>query len=372
MVRVGFIGWRGMVGSVLMNRMKEENDFNGFEPVFASTTQAGKKGPDIGMTLPPVSDASDLKLLKTMDIIVTCQGGDYTKKIYPELRNSGWNGYWIDAASALRMDEDSVIVLDPINRDVIDQAIGSGIRKYIGGNCTVSLMLMAVGALFQEGLVEWLSTMTYQAASGAGAKNMRELVSQMAFIGEASKRFLEDGDSAILDMDSKVTAALHDPGLPVQAFGAPLAGSLIPWIDSELENGQSREEWKGIAETNKILQSRTPIPVDGICVRIGAMRCHSQALTLKLKKDVPVDDIEKMIAASNEWVKVVPNTKADTVKSLTPADVSGKLSVPIGRIRKMNIGPHYLTAFTVGDQLLWGAAEPIRRILRIILEYRGK
>jgi aspartate-semialdehyde dehydrogenase len=372
MVRVGLIGWRGMVGSVLMNRMKEENDFSGFEPIFASTTQAGKKGPDIGMTLPPVSNASDLKLLKTMDIIVTCQGGDYTKKIYPELRNTGWNGYWIDAASALRMDEDSVIVLDPINRDVIDKALSSGIKKYIGGNCTVSLMLMAVGALFQEGLVEWLSTMTYQAASGAGAKNMRELVAQMAFVGEASKRFLEDGDSAILDLDTNVTAALHDPVFPVQAFGAPLAGSLIPWIDSELENGQSREEWKGIAETNKILQNKTPIPVDGICVRIGAMRCHSQALTLKLKRDVPINDIEKMIEGSNEWVKVVPNTKADTVKSLTPADVSGKLVVPIGRIRKMNIGPHYLTAFTVGDQLLWGAAEPIRRILRIVLERMGQ
>jgi aspartate-semialdehyde dehydrogenase len=372
MVRVGLIGWRGMVGSVLMNRMKEENDFNGFEPVFASTTQAGKKGPDIGMTLPPVSDASDLKLLKTMDIIVTCQGGDYTKKIYPELRKNGWDGYWIDAASALRMEEDSVIVLDPINRDVIDSALVSGIKKYIGGNCTVSLMLMAVGALFKKGYVEWLSTMTYQAASGSGAKNMRELVSQMACIGNASKRFLEDGDGAILELDACVTDTLNDRLFPTENFGAPLAGSLIAWIDSAMENGQSREEWKGIVETNKILQSKTPIPVDGICVRIGAMRCHSQALTIKLNKDIPISDIEDMIARSNEWVKVIANTKADTVNALTPARVSGKLTVPIGRIRKMNIGPTYLTAFTVGDQLLWGAAEPIRRILRIILEYMGK
>lgn len=368
MPRVGFIGWRGMVGSVLMGRMMEENDFSGFEPMFASTSQVGESGPDVGLDIPPLKDAFDINILKNMDIIVTCQGSGYTKNVYPELKKTGWSGYWIDAASALRMEDDSVIVLDPVNRDVIDRSYASGIKNYIGGNCTVSLMLMAVGDLLKQGMVQWISSMTYQAASGAGAKNMRELVEQMTTIGKRTERQMNDPASAILELDTQVTETLNSVDFPVTNFGVPLAGSLIPWIDSPMENGQSREEWKGYAETNKILQTKPPIPVDGICVRIGSMRCHSQALTIKLTKDIPVDEIMGLISESNEWVKIVPNTKEDSIRALTPAAVSGELAIPVGRIRKMNIGPEYLTAFTVGDQLLWGAAEPVRRILKIILD----
>lgn len=368
MIKVGFIGWRGMVGAVLMERMKAENDFNGFTPLFASTSQAGQKGPDIGFDIPPLHNAYDIHTLSNMDIIVTCQGGNYTKEVYQKLRNEGWKGYWIDAASSLRMTDDSIIVLDPVNRHVIDNALKKGIKNYIGGNCTVSLMLMAVGGLFQKGYIDWLSSMTYQAASGAGANNMRELINQMRRIGNAAAG-LTDPSSAILDLDRRVLKAMHENDFPTEYFGAPLAGSAIPWIDSPLENGQTREEWKGFAETNKILQTQKPIPVDGICVRIGAMRCHSQALTIKLTQDIPLDEIQAVISDANHWVKVVPNNKDATIKHLTPAAVTGKLTVPVGRIRKLNMGEKYLTLFTVGDQLLWGAAEPIRRMLKILLEF---
>ncbi len=371
MKKVGFIGWRGMVGSVLMGRMLEEKDFKGYEPLFFTTSQAGQKGPDIGMELPPLQDAFDIQKLSGMDIIVTCQGGDYTKEVYPKLRGNGWKGYWIDAASALRMNSDSIIVLDPVNRGVIDEGLKSGIKDYIGGNCTVSLMLMALGGLFSEGLIEWLTSMTYQAASGAGAKNMRELVQQMHVIGGKAAPLLDRDASAILDLDKNVSATLNEASFPVSNFGAPLAGSLIPWIDSLMESGQTREEWKGYSETNKILGLKQPIPIDGICVRVGAMRCHSQALTIKLKKDVPLKDLTDIIAGANQWVKVVPNTKEETLKQLSPAAISGTLTVPIGRLHKMNLGPEFLTAFTVGDQLLWGAAEPIRRMLNILLGYLG-
>ncbi|MBF0224097.1 MAG: aspartate-semialdehyde dehydrogenase [Desulfobacterales bacterium] len=372
MLKVGIIGWRGMVGSVLMGRMKEEDDFKFFEPFFFSTTQAGQKGPDIGKDTPLVDDASKPELLKKMDILVSCQGGDYTKQIYPVLRKDGWTGYWIDAASALRMGKNSIIVLDPVNRHVIKNGLNSGIKDYIGGNCTVSLMLMAIGELFKKEYIEWMTTMTYQAASGAGAKNMTELVKQMAVIGNASESLINDPSLSILDLDRKVSETIRDNNFPIDNFGAPLAGSLIPWIDSPLENGQTREEWKGYAETNKILQTVKPIPIDGLCVRIGAMRCHSQAVTIKLTKDIPIDEIKDIIKTSNEWVQVVENTKAETLKDLTPASVSGTLKVPVGRIRKLNVGNEYLTAFTVGDQLLWGAAEPIRRILRIVIEHLNK
>ncbi|MCP4604093.1 MAG: aspartate-semialdehyde dehydrogenase [Proteobacteria bacterium] len=369
MKKVGFIGWRGMVGSVLMDRMKAENDFLGFDPLFASTSQAGQQGPDIGVDTPPLRDAFDIDTLSAMDIIVTCQGSGYTKKVYPELKESGWKGYWIDAASALRMQDDSVIVLDPVNRDVIDKALDSGLKNYIGGNCTVSLMLMAIGGLFRKGLIEWVTSMTYQAASGAGAKNMRELVTQMSAIGVASKDLLDNPDSSILKLDTRVIETMNDAGFPIDNFTVPLAGSALPWIDTYMETGQSREEWKGYAETNKILQTKNPIPIDGICVRIGSMRCHSQALTIKLTKEIPVDEIEGIIKEANDWVTVIPNTKEDSLKHLTPTAVTGKLAVPVGRVRKLNIGPEYVTAFTVGDQLLWGAAEPIRRTLKIVLEH---
>lgn len=369
MLKVGFIGWRGMVGSVLMDRMSSENDFRDIEPLFASTSQVGQKGPDIGKDTPLLQDAFDLKMLSAMDVIVTCQGSDYTKEVYPKLRSSGWNGYWIDAARELRMEDDSVIILDPVNREVIDQSLSSGIKNYIGGNCTVSLMLMAVGGLFKQGLIEWLSSMTYQAASGAGAKNMRELIRQMAVIGDTSKNMLADSNSAILDFDKLVLETMNSSTFPIDNFGAPLAGSLIPWIDAKMDTGQTREEWKGFAETNKILQTEPSIPIDGICVRIGTMRCHSQALTIKLTKDVPIVEIEKIIEASNEWVKIVPNDKEASLKDLTPAAVTGTLTVPVGRIRKLNMGPEYLTLFTVGDQLLWGAAEPLRRMLRILVDH---
>jgi aspartate-semialdehyde dehydrogenase len=364
-MNVGFIGWRGMVGSVLLQRMREENDFAGISPVFFSTSQAGQPAP---MDAGALKNASDMAELKKLDVIITCQGGDYTKAIHPELRNQGWRGYWIDAASTLRMEDRAVIILDPVNRNVIDAALTRGQKDFIGGNCTVSLMLMGLGGLFRAGLVEWLSSMTYQAASGAGAPNMRELLAQMGALSGSITRLLADPSSAILDIDRQVTDTLRGDAMPKKEFGFPLAGSLLPWIDREVEDGQSREEWKGFAETNKILGASVPIPVDGICVRIGAMRCHSQALTLKLNRDVPIADIENLIANDNRWVKLVPNTKADTLAHLTPAAVSGLLTIPVGRVRKMKMGPRYLSAFTCGDQLLWGAAEPLRRMLRILME----
>jgi aspartate-semialdehyde dehydrogenase len=371
MKRVGLVGWRGMVGSVLMGRMQEERDFDHIEPVFFTTSNVGGKGPDIGKDVSALKDAKNINELKAMDIIITCQGGEYTSEISPQLRAAGWKGYWIDAASALRMNDDAVIVLDPVNLGVIKNALTKGVKNYIGGNCTVSLMLMALGALFQKGYVEWLSVMTYQAASGAGAQNMRELLQQMGAAHAAAKNLLADPASAILVIDKTVADTIRSSNFPTQHFGVPLAGSLIPWIDKELPSGQSREEWKGQAETNKILgRSDKPVPVDGICVRIGAMRCHSQAFTIKLTKDIPLDEIEGMIKASSQWVKVVPNKREITMKELTPAAVTGTLTVPVGRLRKLNMGSQYLGAFTVGDQLLWGAAEPLRRMLRILLEFK--
>ncbi len=369
MKKVGLVGWRGMVGSVLMQRMREENDFDFIDPVFFSTSQAGQAAPDVGKTVSALQDANSIEALKAMDVIITCQGGDYTKSVYSALRADGWNGYWVDAASSLRMDDDAVIVLDPVNSKVIDDALEQGVKTYVGGNCTVSLMLMALGGLFENDLVEWVSPMTYQAASGGGARHMRELISQMGEIHSSVSGLLDDPASAILEIDKTVADAIRSDTLPTENFGVALGGSLIPWIDSQLDNGQSREEWKAEAETNKILGlSETPIPVDGLCVRVGAMRCHSQAMTIKLKKDLPVAEIESILADSNDWVKVIPNDKELTVKELTPAKVTGTLSVPVGRIRKLNMGPEYISAFTVGDQLLWGAAEPLRRMLRIILK----
>ena len=369
MKQVGLVGWRGMVGSVLMQRMRDENDFADIDPVFFTTSNVGGKGPDIGKDIPALKDAFDLEALKPMDVIITCQGGDYTSEVYPRLRAEGWKGYWIDAASTLRMEDDAVIVLDPVNRRNIDQALRDGVKTFVGGNCTVSLMLMGLGGLFEQGLVEWMSAMTYQAASGAGAQNMRELISQMGAINASVADKLADPASAILDIDRTVAETLRGDAFPVDNFGVPLAGSLIPWIDKQLANGQSREEWKAQAETNKIIgRSGRPIPVDGICVRIGAMRCHSQALTIKLNKDVPLADIESLLAEHNPWSKVIPNTKEDTLAGLTPTAVTGTLSVPVGRLRKLNMGSQYLSAFTVGDQLLWGAAEPLRRMLRILQE----
>lgn len=358
-----------MVGSVLMQRMLEERDFDLIEPVFFTTSNVGGEGPSIGKEIAPLKDAYSIEELKTLDVILTCQGGDYTSEVFPKLREAGWQGYWIDAASSLRMQDDAVIVLDPVNRKVIDQALDAGTKNYIGGNCTVSLMLMALGGLFEAGLVEWMSAMTYQAASGAGAQNMRELIKQMGAINAAVADDLANPSSAILDIDRKVAEIIRSDALPTEHFGAPLAGSLIPWIDKELPNGQSREEWKGQAETNKILgRFKSPIPVDGICVRIGAMRCHSQALTIKLNKDVPMADIEGLISQHNPWVKLIPNQREISMRELTPAAVTGTLSVPVGRLRKLNMGSQYIGAFTVGDQLLWGAAEPLRRMLRILLE----
>lgn len=369
MLKIGFIGWRGMVGSVLMGRMLAEKGFKGYEPVFFTTSNLGGKGPEIGIAIPPLKDAFDLSLLSSMDILVTCQGGDYTGQVYPQLRKTGWKGYWIDSASTLRMEKESIIVLDPVNRNVIDGGLKSGIKTYVGGNCTVSLMLMAVSGLLTAGLVEWISSMTYQAASGAGANHMRELIAQMALIGHAANELLDNPASTALEIDARVTTELRGSSIPVQYFGAPLAGSLIPWIDRAMESGQTREEWKGFVEANKILGTKNPIPVDGICVRVGAMRCHSQGLTIKLNKDVPLREVIDLIKMGNDWAKVIPNDKESTLKYLTPAAVNGTLTVPIGRIHKMIMGPEYLTAFTCGDQLLWGAAEPIRRILNIILEH---
>ena len=364
-MKVGIVGWRGMVGSVLMQRMLEENDLAGLEPVFFSTSQAGQKAP---MGKGTLQSADDIVELSKLDVIITCQGGDYTKAVHPQLRETGWNGYWIDAASSLRMEDDAVIILDPVNRNVIDDALARGVKDFIGGNCTVSLMLMAIGGLFRAGLVEWVSSMTYQAASGAGAPNMRELLSQMGVLEGSVAELLNDPGSAILDIDQKVTEMLQGDQLPTGEFGYPLAGSLLPWIDREVEDGQSREEWKGYAETNKILDNKQPIPIDGICVRVGAMRCHSQALTIRLNKDLPIAEIEALIDKDNEWVKLIPNNKSDSLAGLTPTAVSGTLSIPVGRVRKMKMGPQYVSAFTCGDQLLWGAAEPLRRMLRILKE----
>jgi aspartate-semialdehyde dehydrogenase len=376
MKKVGFVGWRGMVGSVLMQRMIEQNDFaNIVEPVFFTTSQVGQAGPNIGKEIPTLKDANDIKSLSAMDAIVTCQGGDYTSKVYADLRASGWKGYWIDAASTLRMQDHAVIVLDPVNRSVIDDAISAGKKDFIGGNCTVSLMMLAMGGLLDHDLIDWISVMTYQAASGGGAKHMRELIAQMGSTHGCVKDLLDDPKSAILEIDKKVTEHLRSEQYPTDQFDVPLAGSLIPWIDVQLDNGQSKEEWKGGAEANKILgrtgKSRTDniIPIDGLCVRIGAMRSHSQALTVKLKKDVPLDEIHQMLAESNEWVKVVANDRQLTMAQLSPAAVTGSLDIPVGRLRKMNMGNEYLSAFTVGDQLLWGAAEPLRRMLNIILEH---
>ncbi|KAA0014366.1 aspartate-semialdehyde dehydrogenase [Billgrantia pellis] len=369
MLKVGFVGWRGMVGSVLMQRMVEEGDFDGIEPIFFSTSQAGQPGPDVGVDVPPLKDATDIEALKALDVIVTCQGGDYTKQVYGDLRGGGWKGYWIDAASTLRMEDEATIVLDPVNRHVIDDQLARGARTFVGGNCTVSLMLMGLGGLFEADLIEWMTSMTYQAASGSGAKHMRELLNQMGALRDVVKSELDNPSSAILDIDRKVASAMQGQGFPIENFTAPLAGSLLPWIDTKLDNGQSREEWKGSVESNKILGLQdNPIPIDGLCVRIGAMRSHSQAFTIKLKKDVPIDEIEDRLAKHNEWVKVIPNDKEATIAGLTPAAVTGTLSVPVGRLRKLNMGGEYLSAFTVGDQLLWGAAEPLKRMLRILRE----
>ena len=370
MKRVGFVGWRGMVGSVLMERMLAEDDFAHIEePVFFTTSNVGGQGPAIGRETPPLKDAMNIDDLKSMDAIISCQGGDYTKAVFGKLRAAGWQGYWIDAASSLRMDDNALIVLDPVNLNVIKDGLANGVKDFIGGNCTVSLMLMAMGGLFREDLVEWTTAMTYQAASGAGAQNMRELISQMGALESAVSTELANPASAILDIDRKVAETMRSGEFPTDKFGAPLAGSLLPWIDTQLENGQSREEWKAMAESNKLLgRSENPVPVDGTCVRIGAMRCHSQALTVKLKRDVPMDEIESILASANDWVKVVPNDRDATLQQLTPTAVTGTLSVPVGRLRKMNLGDEYLNAFTVGDQLLWGAAEPLRRMLRILIE----
>ncbi|WP_446009546.1 aspartate-semialdehyde dehydrogenase [Candidatus Electrothrix sp.] len=372
MKKVGIIGWRGMVGSVLMERMHEEKDFDDIEPLFFSTSQAGQDGPEINDTTYQLLDAHDVNLLKETDILLSCQGGSYTSKVHPKLRAEGWQGYWIDAASTLRMDENAIIVLDPVNRKVIDQGLTDGIKDYVGGNCTVSLMLMALGGLFEKGWVEWITSQTYQAASGAGAKNMIELVEQMRLIGENAQNVLDDREGALV-IDKNVTKTIQSPRFLTKNFGAPLAASLIPWIDQAMENGQTREEWKGVSETNKILgySADNQIPIDGCCVRVGSMRCHSQAFTIKLNKDIPLADIEEAIASHNEWAFLVANTKEESVNKLTPARVTRTLDIPVGRLRKMNLGDEYLSAFSVGDQLLWGAAEPLRRMLRIALEHLG-
>lgn len=369
MLKVGFVGWRGMVGSVLMQRMLEDGDFKGIEPTFFTTSQVGQAGPDVGVDVPPLKDAFDLEALKALDVVITCQGGDYTKEVYADLRGSGWKGYWIDAASTLRMEDEATIILDPVNRHVIDAQLARGAKTFVGGNCTVSLMLMGLGGLFEADLIEWMTSMTYQAASGSGAKHMRELLNQMGALRDSAAAELADPSSAILDIDRKVTAAMRSGDFPADNFGAPLAGSLLPWIDVKRDNGQSKEEWKGTVETNKILGLQdNPIPIDGLCVRIGAMRSHSQAFTIKLKRDVPIDEIEERIAKHNDWVKVIPNDKEATIRDLTPAAVTGTLAVPVGRLRKLAMGGEYLSAFSAGDQLLWGAAEPLKRMLRILRE----
>ena len=364
---VGLVGWRGMVGSVLMDRMAAEKDFDLIEPVFFSTSAAGGKAPAMAKTHTTLRDANDVAELAQCDIVITCQGGDYTKEIFPKLRATGWNGHWIDAASALRMEKDAVIILDPVNDHVIRKSLAAGGRNWIGGNCTNSILLMGLAGLFKAGLVEWVSSMTYQAASGGGANHMRELLKGMGVCHAAAGADLDNPASAILDIDRRVAQAIRED-VPTEFFGAPLAGGLIPWIDAQLDNGQSKEEWKGQAEVNKILGNEQIIPVDGLCVRIGAMRCHSLALTLKLSKDLPLPEIEQIIRSSNPWVKWVPNERAITVKELTPASITGGLQVGVGRVRKLNMGPQYVSAFVIGDQLLWGAAEPLRRMLRILLD----
>ena len=369
MKKVGLVGWRGMVGSVLLERMEKQNDFANIDTTFFTTSQAGQLGPDLAGDAKPLLDASDVSALAKMDIIVTCQGGDYTKAVYPKLRESGWDGYWIDAASALRMSDDSMIVLDPVNKDVITQGLEQGVKTFVGGNCTVSLMLLALGGLFEKDLIEWVSPMTYQAASGAGARNMKELISQMGAIHSSVAQQLDNPSSAILEIDKIVSEKMASSDLPQDQFGVPLAGSLIPWIDVPMPSGQSKEEWKAQVEANKILGStQQPVPIDGLCVRIGAMRCHSQAMTIKLREDISVEKIEEILASHNEWVKVIPNERDITSTDLTPVKVTGTLSIPVGRIRKLAMGPKYISAFTVGDQRLWGAAEPLRRMLRIIVD----
>ena len=366
MIKVGFVGWRGMVGSVLMKRLRDEGDFRlDFEPVYFSTSQVGQSGPD----QQPLRNAENITALKQMTAIVTCQGSDYTNEIYPSLRADGWQGYWLDAASALRMEDHAIIVLDPVNRVEIDAALANGIKDYIGGNCTVSLMVMALAGLFRENLIEWVSSMTYQAASGAGAKSMIELVQQMGGLAEATADLLTNKSATALEFDAAITEKLQNGLLPMENFGFPLAASLLPWIDEDTGDGRSREEQKGYTETNRILQANPPIPIDGLCVRIGAMRCHSQALTIKLRQPVALDEVTSILASAHQWAVVVPNTKDDSLRQLTPVAVSGSLKIPIGRIRNMHMGPEYLTAFTVGDQLLWGAAEPIHRMLKILLEH---
>ncbi|AGY92411.1 hypothetical protein SPICUR_07240 [Spiribacter curvatus] len=368
MHKVGFVGWRGMVGSVLMDRMRREHDFADIEPVFFSTSQTGRPGPDVGKPVAELRDAHSIDALAEMDIIVTCQGGDYTGAVYDDLRRAGWRGYWIDAASTLRMADDSIIVLDPVNDGVIRQGLHDGVRTFVGGNCTVSLMLMAIGGLLEHDLVEWISPMTYQAASGSGAQHMRELLRQMGYLHHAAGSRLDDPSGAILDIDRDVSMALQGADYPADHFGVPLAGSLIPWIDQAMSSGQSREEWKAGVETNKILgRHANPLPIDGLCVRVGAMRSHAQALTIKLRRDVPLADIEAMLGEANDWVEVVPNEPAASQRQLTPAAVSGGLDIPVGRLRKLAMGDDYLSAFTVGDQLLWGAAEPLRRMLRLLV-----
>ncbi|WP_043682418.1 aspartate-semialdehyde dehydrogenase [Castellaniella defragrans] len=369
---VGLVGWRGMVGSVLMQRMRDEKDFDLFEPVFFSTSNAGGAAPSWAAGAGPLQDAHDIEALRKLPIIVTAQGGDYTTEVYPKLRAAGWKGLWIDAASTLRMKDDAIIVLDPVNRPVIDAALQRGVRDFIGGNCTVSCMLMGLAGLFKADMVEWMTSMTYQAASGGGARHMRELLVQFGILNRAVADQLADPASAILDIDRGVLQAQQDPGLPRENFGVPLGGSLIPWIDKDLGNGVSREEWKGGAETNKILGrgpgfGTDPVPVDGLCVRIGAMRCHSQALTIKLRRDIPLDEINDAVRTGTDWARLVPNDRESSMRDLTPVAVTGTLDIPVGRLRKMSMGPEYLSAFTVGDQLLWGAAEPLRRMLRIAL-----
>jgi aspartate-semialdehyde dehydrogenase len=372
MTTVGFVGWRGMVGSVLMERMRAEGDFDQIESTFFTTSNVGGAGPAIGKPVGALKDANDIAALAKHDVIITCQGGDYSKAVHPKLRAAGWKGCWIDAASALRMEKDAVLILDPVNKPVIDKAVKAGARDFIGPNCTVSLMLMAIDGLLKQDLVEWVSAMTYQAASGAGAQNMRELLQQMGELHFAAKGLLDDPASAILEIDREVAGILRDDAFPMEHFGVPLAGSLLPWIDADLGNGQSREEWKGHVESNKILgRESRPVAVDGLCVRVGAMRCHSQGLTLKLKRDLPLAEIESILAGGNDWVRVIPNRREETLKALTPVAVTGTLDVPIGRVRKLQMGGEYLSAFTVGDQLLWGAAEPLRRMLGILLQARA-
>jgi aspartate-semialdehyde dehydrogenase len=369
MLKVGFVGWRGMVGSVLMQRMMQENDFAEIEPQFFTTSQTGGIAPNIGKDSPALKDAKDINALKSMNVVVSCQGGEYTSEVYPQLRNAGWDGHWVDAASTLRMEKDAVIILDPVNRQVIEDAYTRGNRSWIGGNCTVSLMLMALNGLFKADLVEWMTAMTYQAASGAGAKNMRELIEQMGVINQSVSNLLADPASAILDIDKTVANTIRSDSFPTSNFGVPLAGSLIPWIDKSMGNGQSKEEWKGGVETNKILgRNSNPIVIDGLCVRVGAMRCHAQALTIKLKQNVPLDEINQMLDEANDWSKLIPNEREISMRELSPAAITGTLMTPVGRVRKLAMGSEYISAFTVGDQLLWGAAEPLRRMLRILIQ----